>query len=148
MAKRTLIFIDDEKDYTQDWRKWLQEKFNVDYHERIPDTQDLRDRIVSIEACVIIQDIMMEDRNSKTDNILAGIEFAEEIADTLVPLQVPLVFFSNRKFADIEEEFTDLQFPRHLLHYLAKPDVGYRTLASEIERILKIAAEGPSQSEA
>jgi len=141
MAKSTLIFIDDEKDYTQDWRKCLEEKFNVDYHERIPDTQKLRERIISIGACIIIQDIMMEDRNSKTPNILAGIEFAEEIADTIVPLKVPLVFFSNRKFADIEEEFTDLQFPRHLLHYLAKPDVGYRTLANEIERILDIATK-------
>jgi hypothetical protein len=141
MTKRTVVFIDDEDSFTKDWRMCLQERFNVDYHETIPDVDVLHNRLISMDACVVIQDIMMKDRSTRAENILAGIEFAEELSSTLVPLRIPLVFFSNRKFAEIEEEFADLDFPKNLLHYLAKPDVGYKTLVAEIERILVIASE-------
>lgn len=140
MEKPTVIFIDDEKSKTLQWRTHLEKEFNVDYYENIPEIQFLRDRIVEVDAKVIIQDVMMQDRNLKY-NISAGIEFAEEIADTLVPLNIPLVFFSNREFSEIKEVFEELVFPKKLLHYLAKPSTGYPDLCREIMRIRQIASQ-------
>jgi hypothetical protein len=133
-----LFFIDDEDSYTSAWRKSLASAFEVKYYDRYPGFDELYDDIINHDPEIIIQDVMMASPGARIVNTEAGLEIAESLKDTLVRLNIPLMFFSNRELPDFQDDFDALGYPQNLLHYRSKFKVGFQNLLAEVNDILRV----------
>ncbi len=108
------------------------------YYDRYPGFDELYDDIINHDPEIIIQDVMMASPGARIVNTEAGLEIAESLKDTLVRLNIPLMFFSNRELPDFQDDFDALGYPQNLLHYRSKFKVGFQNLLAEVNDILRV----------
>lgn len=132
MNKPLVFFVDDEVSKTERYREALQKYFRVTHFVKLPPIEELIQLIVAEGPVVLIQDVMMPVGGNGKIDILAGIEVAEGVKDTLLALSIPLVLFSNRIVSEYQEEVKNLEYPEHLIQVKFKPTCGYQPFAKDV----------------
>jgi CheY-like chemotaxis protein len=139
---KTVLFLDDDPYWSQNYRESLQKEFAVVYKSTADGAiAELSTNKDGIDGLII--DVMMDtpdsvDTTETEDGLMTGIWILEKIKSTIIERQLPVVVLTNRQKKLVVDAVQQLEYPKGQVVVYTKAEMSAKQLPSlMLKRISK-----------